>query len=327
MKKNRRYITALGLVLLCIFSAPEALANKEEAVAHYKAGRAAYDIGQFDDAIRLFTAAYQAKPAAAFLFNIAQSHRQLGHCPKALFFYRRFVRLSTKTAQIDEVRQRIRELKAMCPEGQLKPTNTATQTAVEPSKQPHRKTAAPAPAVLPAASKSVTGLGLQIDGGIAMTEAGDLGIPVQPSLRISAGYLVYLSHGTLQIGALGSLFALPYTVEKKRRALMSQVLAHAQLSLELSSWAHLRLEVGGGVMLLSGLVQGNPLTNNGSPTSGALSLWSVRSAIGLDVPLSERWSMRVTPFAISYSPTKAGLIESIEGLRRIDASLGVGLRF
>lgn len=304
-----RLVIALSFAL-CALGSATAEASKEEAVARYKAGRAAYNIGRFADAVAHFTAAYEAKPAVAFLFNIAQSHRQMGHCHKALFFYRRFARLSTKNAQTNEVRQRITDLEASCP------APLGTQTATQ--------AAQPAPKRLPEPNPV---LAIDAEGGIALADFGDLEVPAQPSVRLSAGYLLHLDAGTLQLGILGSLFAVPYTAGDKTRALMSQILAHAELSLRLLSWADLRLEVGAGVMLISGLVQGNPFTENGAPTSGALNLLAVRTAIGLDVPLTRHWRVRITPLAFSYSKTKAGLIESIKALKRIDVSIGIGARF
>ena len=43
----------------------------------------------------LYTAAHDAKPLPALLFNIAQCHRQLGNHERALFFYRRHSRRHT----------------------------------------------------------------------------------------------------------------------------------------------------------------------------------------------------------------------------------------
>jgi len=57
----------------------------------YAAGRKSYDLGHFDAAIVDFEAAYAAYPDKAFLFNIAQSHRQLGNNEKAIEAYRRFL--------------------------------------------------------------------------------------------------------------------------------------------------------------------------------------------------------------------------------------------
>ncbi len=69
----------------------------------YKAGEDAYQHGRFDDAVVAFQQAYDVEPdihkKTAYLFNIAQSHRQARSCVDAQFFYRRF--LSLKAAEVN----------------------------------------------------------------------------------------------------------------------------------------------------------------------------------------------------------------------------------
>ncbi|MBP6846074.1 MAG: tetratricopeptide repeat protein, partial [Kofleriaceae bacterium] len=52
----------------------------ERAKAFYMRGRKNYDLGRFRRAIALYERAYEELPDAAFLFNIAQAHRQLDEC-------------------------------------------------------------------------------------------------------------------------------------------------------------------------------------------------------------------------------------------------------
>lgn len=63
---------------------------RDRAKEFYIRGRKNYDLGKFRRAVALFTRAYEELPDGAFLFNIAQAHRQLGDCKSALFFYKRF---------------------------------------------------------------------------------------------------------------------------------------------------------------------------------------------------------------------------------------------
>jgi tetratricopeptide (TPR) repeat protein len=53
--------------------------------------QAAYDLGRFEQASQLYGEAYELSPLPAFLFNIAQCQRKLGHWGRAAFFYRRFL--------------------------------------------------------------------------------------------------------------------------------------------------------------------------------------------------------------------------------------------
>jgi hypothetical protein len=51
----------------------------------------AYNLGRFDEAVTLFSKAYEAWQQPEFLYNIAQSHRLAKNCKPALHFYKRFL--------------------------------------------------------------------------------------------------------------------------------------------------------------------------------------------------------------------------------------------
>lgn len=91
--------------------------TQAKAEEYYNKGDAAYNLGRFEEAIEWFTKAYEAWPLAEFLYNIAQSYRQLGNCKQALFFYKRFKSLKEKDKdspltkkQADEVNAFIKDL-------------------------------------------------------------------------------------------------------------------------------------------------------------------------------------------------------------------------
>ena len=95
------------------FAAPSA---DEEATARAKAlfqkAQTAYDVGEFDRALDLFTEAYKAKNLAAILFNIAQCHRQKGGYERAAFFFQRFIdKADPKAANLDLARELLEEMK------------------------------------------------------------------------------------------------------------------------------------------------------------------------------------------------------------------------
>jgi hypothetical protein len=73
--------------------APSKKLDPDESRARtlFKDGQTAYDVGEFENALRLFTEAYKVKPLPGFLFNIAQCHRQLGNFKEAAFFFGRFI--------------------------------------------------------------------------------------------------------------------------------------------------------------------------------------------------------------------------------------------
>ncbi len=86
-------------VAAALFALPVlAKGDPREKVAREKYGKAtkAYDLGKFEEALELFSEAYEAKELPGFLFNIAQCHRQLGDFERARFFYKRYLDLSPK---------------------------------------------------------------------------------------------------------------------------------------------------------------------------------------------------------------------------------------
>ncbi len=64
---------------------PEARADQAESDAkvHYDQAGKAFSLGEFDHATKEYRAAYQAKPDASFLYNIAPSYRLSTHFQQA----------------------------------------------------------------------------------------------------------------------------------------------------------------------------------------------------------------------------------------------------
>jgi tetratricopeptide (TPR) repeat protein len=98
--EHRWCAVALG-VLLSLAALPVVAAEvSEEAKAQarekFTQGNAAYERGEFRQALVAFDAAYKLAPLPGFLFNVAQCHRQLGAYERAAFFYRRYLSLSEK---------------------------------------------------------------------------------------------------------------------------------------------------------------------------------------------------------------------------------------
>ncbi|MCU0696570.1 MAG: tetratricopeptide repeat protein [Myxococcaceae bacterium] len=94
----------LALVLLLALP-PTALAQKkkvdpveQQARGLFGEAQTAYDVGEFERALTLYSDAYKLKALPGFLFNIAQCHRQLGNYERAAFFYGRFIDNSSTTA-------------------------------------------------------------------------------------------------------------------------------------------------------------------------------------------------------------------------------------
>src|SRR5262245_44579908 len=67
--------------------------KKAEARRLYEAGLGAYNLGNFDEAIKSFSDAYALSAAPGLLFNIAQSHRLKKDYERATYFYQTYLRL------------------------------------------------------------------------------------------------------------------------------------------------------------------------------------------------------------------------------------------
>jgi len=83
-------LLALGLVAQ---AQPRTKVETDEQKARvlFADGQKAYDVGEFERALTLYSEAYKLKTLPGFLFNIAQCHRQLGNFERASFFFGRFI--------------------------------------------------------------------------------------------------------------------------------------------------------------------------------------------------------------------------------------------
>lgn len=89
---SSRLAVALCLSLAVVATAqPKKSADEQAARALFADGQKAYDLGEFDRALTLYSDAYKLKPLPGFLFNIGQCHKQLGNFERAAFFFGRFI--------------------------------------------------------------------------------------------------------------------------------------------------------------------------------------------------------------------------------------------
>jgi tetratricopeptide (TPR) repeat protein len=72
--------------------------QEKEARAHFDRAEKAFNLGRFEEALGGYQAAYEVLPLPAFLFNIAQCHRNMGNREQAIFFYQRYLSLDPEAA-------------------------------------------------------------------------------------------------------------------------------------------------------------------------------------------------------------------------------------
>jgi tetratricopeptide (TPR) repeat protein len=93
-RKTRFGLTAALAFLLAYWTAPAAAQSADAANRsrkHYAAGRALYDLGNYEDALREFTAGYELLPRPLFLLDIGQCQRKLHDYDKARASFTEFL--------------------------------------------------------------------------------------------------------------------------------------------------------------------------------------------------------------------------------------------
>jgi tetratricopeptide (TPR) repeat protein len=112
--------TVILLVALAAGSAPGP--RTAETKHQFDRGSSAYDLGDFQEAIEHFKAAYKQTPEPVFLFNIAQCYRQLKDVEHAQYFYRSYLRKAPPDAPNRADAERwIKELDRSGPPTPLRP--------------------------------------------------------------------------------------------------------------------------------------------------------------------------------------------------------------
>jgi tetratricopeptide (TPR) repeat protein len=129
----------------------------QAAEARFKAGKQAFRLGDYNDAIKEWREAYRLKDNPAFLFNIAQAYREIGDLPKAVMFFENYLKESKNAPNRIDVEKRVAELKSLIagqqassrrpPTGPVDPGATPAPLPVEPT--PRAATLVPKPAEAP----------------------------------------------------------------------------------------------------------------------------------------------------------------------------------
>jgi tetratricopeptide (TPR) repeat protein len=180
----QRYTTALMLLFAAAAAHAEPRSASESAREHYQAASKYFNLAKYDDAIREFEAAYQAKDDPVFLYNLGQSHRLAGHLELSIRFYRNYLRIVRDVPHREEIESRIAEMeRALATQRKqdtVPPMGTAApdeQPTPKPTPPPAPAPVAPEPAPAPASSGStlkLAGIGL-LAGGVVIGLAGGIG--------------------------------------------------------------------------------------------------------------------------------------------------------
>lgn len=167
--------------------------------------------------------------------------------------------------------------------------------------------------------------------GAAKISAGSLDFPVQPTFTLIAGYPLAIGNALeLDLGAAVAFTPVPFTntiTNASRSASFFSVLANAGATYTVAPKIGVRADVGAGVLVFSGIDEmGNPFTEGGAPTSGALAMFALRAGVSADYAVTPNLAITVAPITFSYSPPKDGLRMDIKSIDRLDFMVGVGYR-
>jgi len=121
--------------------------KRAEAKSLYETGLSHYNLGEFDQAIAAFRAAYAISQAPGLLFNIAQSFRLKKDYEQATYFYTTYLRLKPDAPNRTDVEERLKEMEQLIAEQkkleQSKPIGTMPPdgggTTTQPKETPEVK--------------------------------------------------------------------------------------------------------------------------------------------------------------------------------------------
>jgi tetratricopeptide (TPR) repeat protein len=144
-------LAALASLLGCLGGIAHADASR--AREHYQRGTTLFDLTKYREAAAEYEAAYQEKPDAALLFNIAQAYRLAGDNEKAIRFYKTYLHRIPTSENRSEVQSRIDELQGAIdqqkkaqqgpPEGTLRPEESKPAPAMPTPPSPQQTTSQP----------------------------------------------------------------------------------------------------------------------------------------------------------------------------------------
>ncbi len=161
-------------------ASPAATAVDAEIDEHVAQGHRLYQLGRYQEAIGEYRRAYELRADPLFLFQIAESYRQLGATEQALFYYDRFLAGAAEGPERDAAEERANELERL----RAHPAVAATPPGLIPAAGTGAGAARPAPvwrrwwvwtavgAVL-AAGVTAAALAGRSDGSIPTTDLGN----------------------------------------------------------------------------------------------------------------------------------------------------------
>ena len=344
------------IVFVCAAVAPaRAQSASDSAQQHFDRGAKLYNLGHFQEAIPEFEKAYELDASPIFLFNIAQSHRQLGNKERALFFYRRYLEQAPNAPNRDDVERRMKDLQAALqqePEQKPKSPSGKSPTDMPPPRSapagngeggtPEAPATSPgtpevpAPggnALAPGAAERRTWL-LDVQAGPAFLIASGNSMVSLPSILfagIQAAYVFPAPGGEMRLGVDLGYARLPYTNMAGTASGSSafwSVLGAIRYMFSVAPAFRLGLGIEGGAIWWGGLATDNPFTQGGIAASGgAIPMPTIGGGLRAEYTVTDRVFVMVAPELLWSKTTSDGLTSEISSLTRFDLTGGIGYAF
>jgi hypothetical protein len=174
---------------------------------------------------------------------------------------------------------------------------------------------------------------LRLAAGPSFPSLGPLDVGTLVSLTAGIGHPVYLGSVMLEPGALVTYSPVPWEVQGSEgseattgTAGMTGVMANLGAAFEFIPNLSGRVDAGIGALIFSGLTEtGNPFLDMNDVADGAISMFHVRGALGLEYAISRNFTVHAQPVVFSFSPSRP-LREEIDSITRFEMLVGAGYR-
>lgn len=357
MRFERAWSLVLALAAALVLAGTPALAQsgdaaKQRAKELFTKGKTQYDLGNFQDAVKLFKNAYETSPHPAFLFNIAQAYRQMGDCKEALFFYKRYLTVQENEAKNQElVEARIKELNETCkaneaiknkePLGAMEPTDKndldgdddvgrrGADAEDDDEDDDDGGDASIGVRRSVGMGRAPAKLSGTVEVGPALLQLGELQVQgAQFSGAASGGYALHF--GAVDVDVGGRLGYVSMSWENRQLMVsgvssLVTILANVTARYRAAPKIALRGELSAGMLVLTGLKEGHIFLNAGDSVSGVLTRPNVRTGVGGEYLFTDNVA-GILSAVYSYSPAGQDLNPQLTGLAHIDVLVGVGWR-
>ena len=303
-----------------VFAVLLAAAGRAEAQptadAHARRGVALYNLGKYEEAIGEFEQAYTLVQSDALLFNLAQAHRQLGHCEVALQYYKRFMAGSPAPALAAQVEALLPKLEAACRTKLEQPAGPAP--APEPAPTTETAAAPPNEEIEEELEDVVEVAEPRVRFGAALTGGSVISNKSAPTAGVAAEVATpvpWVRGAEVGVG-LGA--ARLWRAEGERVATLSHAVATVRFASE-QPWARLSVGAAVGAAHISSLDTSSGVV----PGVRRAGLWMplVRGELGAEHRIARGVALHVA-LVVGASPRSGPMLESMT-----QVGLHVGVRF